>query len=77
MMIDADEMKTRCTAIRLQHYELASAAGYNPNTVRYVFRGHGRAITAKLIGEALVREELRLRDYLLQLHPVKAEEAAA
>lgn len=76
-MIEAVEIKARCLAIRLQGKELARAAPCSMTTVYNLFRGDaGRTDTLKRLAGALEREELRMRDHLLALHPLAGEPGA-
>lgn len=70
-MIEASEIKARCAAIRLQGKDLAKAAPCSITTVYNLFRGDGgRSETLKRLAGALEKEELKLRDHLLTLHPL-------
>lgn len=72
-MIEAGEIKARCLAIRLQGKDLAKAARCSITTVYNLFRGDaGRTDTLKRMAGALVKEEIRMRDHLLALHPLQA-----
>lgn len=75
--MDIHEIKSRSEAIRLQGRVWAQSAGVHPNTITHVLRGAGtQTFKLKAVTEALITEELRLRDHLLALHPVQAREPA-
>lgn len=69
----------RAKAIRLSDKDLGKAAGLAENTVYRTLSRRTRPLqeTADQLANALAAEELRLRDYLLSLHPVKTEEERA
>lgn len=70
----------RARAIRLSDKALGEAAGLAENTVYRTLSRRTRPLqeTADMLASALAAEELRLRDYLLALHPVsKTEEGRA
>jgi hypothetical protein len=75
-MIDVVEIQTRCRAIRLRRGTLAEIAQRHPNTVARMFSG-ASVTTGNLLAvtAALEAEEIRLRDYLLELHPLKENAA--
>ena len=66
----------RARAIRLSDKALGEASGLAENTVYRTLAGITRPMldTANALSDAVVAEELRLRDYLLSLHPVTATE---
>lgn len=67
-----ETIATRARAIRLSDKALGGAAGLAENTVYRTLSRRTRPLqdTAEMLSSALVAEELRLRDYLLTLHPV-------
>jgi transcriptional regulator with XRE-family HTH domain len=69
----------RARAIRFSDKALGEAAGLAENTVYRTLSRRTRPLqdTADMLSSALTAEELRLRDYLLALHPVKQEGQAA
>jgi transcriptional regulator with XRE-family HTH domain len=66
----------RRQAIRWSDKDLGKAAGLAENTVYRTLAGITRPMmdTADALTGALIAEELRLRDYLLALHPVATTE---
>lgn len=62
----------RARIIRLSDKALGEAAGLAENTVYRTLAGITRPMldTANKLGDALIAEELRLRDHLNALHPV-------
>lgn len=77
MMLEPSELQARCRAIRLHKKELAAAIGCHVHTVDNLLSGRGsRAHTANAAAGAIQAEELRLRDYLLERHPLAVSEAA-
>lgn len=66
----------RARAIRFSDKALGEAAGLAENTVYRTLAGITRPMldTADALRNALTAEEIRLRDYLLALHPVPARE---
>jgi transcriptional regulator with XRE-family HTH domain len=66
-------------AIRLSFRALGELAGCAENTVNRTLTRATRPLqdTALAIENALVAEEVRLRDYLLELHPVEADRAVS
>lgn len=72
-MIEPSEIERRRKAIRLQRGELATAAHCDQNTVSKVLLGKTgtRVTTLTAMSNALVAEEIRLRDYLLAVHPLQ------
>lgn len=76
-MMQPEEIRDRCAAIRLPRQELAQRAPCSPVTVRRVFSGKtSRTDSLDRLGATVVAEELRLRNYLLELHPVEPEPVA-
>ena len=75
------QIKERAANIRLPITGRAVLAGVTPSTAHAKAPdGRERDIrssTLRKLAEAQVAEELRLRDYLLTLHPIKSEEKAA
>jgi DNA-binding phage protein len=69
----------RAAAIRLGTGDLQKRTGLTAHTVGRTLNGRTepRHSTFLQIEKAVVDEELRLRDYLLGLHPVKREGEAA
>lgn len=67
------EIETRRKSIRLALKELAPLVplGHNALADTLKERTSPHPVTRQAIEQALVREELRLRDYLLGLHPVQ------
>ncbi|WP_439392376.1 hypothetical protein ACRQ5Q_22535 [Bradyrhizobium sp. PMVTL-01] len=75
------QIKERAANIRLRMNHLADLAGVPPSTA-HAKTPDGRerdvrSSTLRKLAEAQVQEELRLRDYLLTLHPIRNEETAA
>jgi len=75
------QLKERAENIRLRMNNLAALAGVPPSTA-HARNTDGsdrdvRSSTLKKLVDAQVAEELRLRDYLLSLHPIKQEGQAA
>ena len=72
------QLKQRAEAIHLRMNPLADLAGVPPSTAHARKKDGSdrdlRASTMCKLSEALIAEELRLRDYLLALHPVPATE---
>lgn len=66
----------RAKAIRLGPSDLSRATGLTAHTVGRTLNGRTKAFltTAETIERVIVAEELRLRDYLLALHPVATTE---
>ena len=76
IMIEAMELETRCSAIRLHKQELARRSMRHPNTITNLFQGKGNNTdTLSAVSRVLLEEELRLRDHLLALHPITQEAA--
>lgn len=68
------EMQVRCAALRLQPKEIASLAKCHQNTAKNILRGAGgQGRTLERLYTAIAKEELRLRDHLLALHPLERE----
>lgn len=68
------QIKERAVNIRLRMNNLAALAGLPPSTA-HARTADGRdrdmrASTYRKLVDAIVAEELRLRDYLLSLHPL-------
>lgn len=76
-----ETIRERVTTIRLGHKQLADAAGLSQKSVGQILGGRsgGQYSSIVAINDALTAEEIRLRDYLLALHPVQKsdEEKAA
>lgn len=72
-MLEMAEIERRRDALRFPIEELAKAAGCNPNTAGPALKGKTspRHDTVVSMTRALIAEELRLRDYLLALHPIQ------
>lgn len=71
------QIKERAANIRLKMNTLAELAGVPPSTA-HARNADGRerdirASTLQKLADALVAEELRIRDYLLSLHPVETK----
>lgn len=77
-MIGASEIGARCAVIRLGRGGLARLAALHPNTVSHILAG-GSVLSGSLEAatRALEAEEVRLRNYLLDLHPLEAAKEAA
>jgi predicted transcriptional regulator len=74
------EIKTRAAGIGLAMTRLAGMAGVAASTAvgRVDAERDVRASTLRKLGDAVVAEEIRLRDYLLALHPItEAQEELA
>lgn len=71
-MIKVSELEARRLAIRFQRGELAFASDCDQNTVSKVLLGKTgtRVSTLTAMENALIAEEIRLRDYLLSIHPL-------
>jgi predicted transcriptional regulator len=67
-----DDIRDRAAAIRLSNKALAVATGLVENTIGRTLCGRTspNLTTCDLLGTAVLAEEIRLRDYLLALHPV-------
>lgn len=67
-----DDIRDRAAAIRLSNKALAGATGLVENTIGRTLGGRTspNLTTCDLLGNAVLAEEIRLRDYLLTLHPV-------
>src|SRR5271167_2734626 len=79
-IVELSEFKTRSEAIRWALADVSLAAGMARSTAyQVVAHQNPKRNTHEALSDALVGEELRLRDYLLGLHPVDAaaREAAA
>lgn len=77
-MMQPDEIRQRCGAIGLQRGRLAEIVPCSPTTVSRIFSGKSlRTDSLDRVGDAVEYEELRLRDYLLSLHPLEAAKEAA
>lgn len=74
-MLEMAEIERRRDAVRFPIEELAKAAGCNPNTAGPALRGKSspRHDTVVAMSRAIEAEELRLRDYLLTLHPIQTQ----
>lgn len=72
------QLKARAEAIHLRMNPLAALAGVQPSVAHARKRDGSerdvRASTMHKLSDALIAEELRLRDYLNALHPVPATE---
>ena len=76
-----DVIRDRAAAIRFFNKTLSERTGLNENTIHRTLSGKTspNLTTCDLLENALVAEEIRLRDYLLGLHPLpptKVPEAA-
>lgn len=71
------QIASRAKRIGLQHKVIARQAELDGATVYRIFAGRTRPLldTVSRIERVLIAEEIRLRDHLLQLHPI--EERAA
>jgi hypothetical protein len=77
-MMQPEEIRKRCGAIGLQRGRLAEIAPCSPTTISRVFSGKSsRTDSLDRLGDAVEAEELRLRDYLLGLHPLEPAKEAA
>lgn len=80
-MLEMAQIEARRRRIRFSVEDLAASANCNPNTAGPALSGKRdpRHATHKALSEALVSEEIVLRDYLLALHPIQdsTEERAA
>ena len=67
-----DEIRDRAATIRLSHKALAEATGLVENTIGRTLGGRTspNLTTCDLLENAVVTEEVRLRNYLLGLHPI-------
>lgn len=70
-----EQIRERAKAIRLGRKALAGQSNLSEKAVGQILNGvsggqHGSVVA---IENALVADELRLRDYLLGLHPVASE----
>lgn len=74
-----ETIRERAEAIRLGNKPLAAKTGLAEHTVgRALKRPSGGNIdTYRAIENAVVTEELRLRDYLLTLHPLQSQPGEA
>lgn len=72
------ELKPRTDAIRWTLADVAISAG-KPRSAAYqaVEHQNPKTKTHEALSDALVAEEIRLRDYLLSLHPVPAAETSS
>lgn len=70
--IELSEIETRRKAIRLPLRELAPLVPCGHNAVAAALKGKSspHAVTRQAIEQAIAREEQRMRDYLLGLHPL-------
>ena len=76
-MMEAAQIAIRCTAIRMRRGDLARCAGLHANTVSNLLGGSS-VMSGSLVAAtaALLDEELRLRDYLLGIHPLEPAKEA-
>lgn len=67
----------RVERLRIRQSDLAGIAKIHKNTVARVLSDEPNVLTStqKKVDQAVTAEELSLRDYLLDLHPVPAPEA--
>jgi transcriptional regulator with XRE-family HTH domain len=74
-----ETIRERAARIRLPRKALAEASGLTEMTIGRTLNGATtpNMTTFEKIESVVIAEELRLRDYLLTLHPIKAEEKAA
>lgn len=74
-----ETIRERAQAIRLGQRQLARITGMSIRFVNSTLTGKSKPRYDNLeeIEKAVVTEELRLRDHLLALHPVKKEGEAA
>ena len=65
-------MSDRCDAIRLDKKALAGLASLSQKSAGMILRGQSspRLNNLQALERAVVTEELRLRDYLLSIHPL-------
>jgi transcriptional regulator with XRE-family HTH domain len=70
-----ETIRDRVQAIRLPLKDLARASGLNEMTAIRTLRATTSPLqtTADALSDALIAEELRLRDYLNALHPPEKE----
>lgn len=75
------QLKERAENIHLRMNRLAELAGVPPSTAHArKSDGHERDVrssTLRKLTDALIAEEIRLRDHLLSLHPIKSERGEA
>lgn len=78
-MLTMEQIEARRRRIGLNVEDLARAAGCNPNTAGPALSGKRlpRGGTWQKLSDALIAQEIALRDHLLALHPVKKEGEAA
>lgn len=74
-----ETIRERAAAIRFGNKQIAGASELSEKSVGQILSGRsgGHHASFVAIELALESEELRLRDYLLTLHPIKTEEKAA
>jgi DNA-binding MurR/RpiR family transcriptional regulator len=73
------QIKRRAEAINLSLTEMARRAKVSPSTVTRNVRGlhETKSSIERRLEETLMQHELRLRDYLLSIHPVAEKPARA
>jgi len=71
------EINDRMGAIRLTQKAVAERVGLDKQTVNNALNGRRVPLSSTVdrIADAVLEEERRLRDYLVQLHPVDGEAA--
>lgn len=74
-----ETIRERASRIRWKNKAIAEATGLTEMTIGRTLSGatSPNVATFNRIEQAIVAEELALRDYLLTLHPLKTEEKAA
>jgi hypothetical protein len=70
-LVAIEQIKERAEAVNLNLKVLAHRAGVHPSTA---YRGAKRIVTGARLTDALVAEEIRLRDHLLKIHPLPSSE---
>lgn len=73
-LVELSELNDRAGAVRWTLADLSLAAKMS-RTVGYQVASHRNPTkkTHEALSEAMISEEIRLRDYLLSLHPLTAE----
>lgn len=77
-LVELPELKGRAQAIRWTLADVSLAAGMARSTAYQVVEHQNpKSNTHKALSDAQIAEEIRLRDYLLALHPVKVDEGVS